>query len=247
MALQYPLKNDTVTGLGKFKVVDASGADVGPIITMPMPAGLTFTDAASYENAETGILGNFIPSGGEQTGQEEQAVGDNLTKEGAKKLGKSILAKVTGNRGRLALGETPNPNTRALFKQVNMRTFQVAYKMMPTSEDEANNIKDIVKAFRAELYPESSGSGGPNFEITYKFPNRFRIRFYLGTSEQGRFEVEPKLLDAYLTNVTVAYNSSSQAVMAQRGSGLNFSETDLNLTFLESKTLFGSDVRNKGH
>ena len=246
MALQYPLKNDTVTGLGKFKVVDANGDDAGPIITMPMPAGLTFTDAASYENAETGILGNFIPSGGEQTGQEEQAVGDNLTKEGAKKLGKSILAKVTGNRSRLLLGETPNPNTRALFKQVNMRTFQVAYKMMPTSEDEANNIKDIVKAFRTELYPESTGSGGPNFEIAYKFPNRFRIRFYLGTTD-GRFEVEPKLLDAYLTNVTVAYNSSSQAVMAQRGSGLNFSETDLNLTFLESKTLFGSDVRNKGH
>ena len=247
MALQYPLKNDTVTGLAKFKVVNSNGGIVGPTITMPLPAGLTFTDAAAYENAETGLVGNFIPSGGEQTNQEQQATADNLSLERGMKISTDLLTKVTGNRTRLALGKTPNPNTRALFKQVNLRTFQVAFKMMPTSEDEANNIKDIVKAFRAELYPESSGSGGPNFEITYKFPNRFRIRFYLGTSEQGRFEVEPKLLDAYLTNVTVAYNSSSQAVMAQRGSGLNFSETDLNLTFLESKTLFGSDVRNKGH
>lgn len=246
MALQYPLKNDTVTGLSKFKVVNSDGGVVGPTITMPLPAGLTFTDAATYENADTGLVGNFIPSGGEQTGEEQQATADGLSIATGMRIGTDLLSKVTGNRTRLALGKTPNPNTRALFKQVNLRTFQVAFKMIPTSEKEGNDIKDIVKAFRAELYPESSGGGGSNFEIAYLFPNRFRIRFYLGTSD-GRFEVEPKLLDAYLTNVTVAYNSSTQAVMAERGSGLNFSETDLNLTFLESKTLFGSDVRNKGH
>ena len=114
--------------------------------------------------------------------------------------------------------------------------------MIPTSEREASNIKEIVNAFRAELYPESTGETDGDLEIAYLFPNRFRIRFYLGNHE-GRFEVEPRLLDAYLTNMTTTYNSTSQAVFSEAGGNLNFSETDISLTFLESKTLFSRDVR----
>lgn len=244
MALIYPEKQDRLHGLAKFKVVNGKGREIGPTITLPLPANLTFTDGAAYENAELGMFANmFAPDTQSDAGQADmQAAADNLTKEKGIRITTDILSKVTGNRTRAALGKTPNPNTRALFKQVNLRTFQVNYKMIPTTMSEAENIKQIVKAFRAELYPESTGETDGDLEIAYLFPNRFKIRFYLGSSE-GRFEVEPRLLDAYLTNMTTSYNSTSQAVFSEMGTNMNFSETDISMTFLESKTLFSRDVR----
>ena len=248
MALQYPVKTARLHGISKFKVVNQDGDPAGPEIILPLPLGLAFMDAASYENADLGLVGNFIPAGGEQKeGQEQQATGDKLTVANGMRITTDLLSKVTGNRTRAALGKTPNPNTRALFKQVNLRTFQISFKMIPSSNEEAENIKEIVKAFRAELYPESTGeSVGDDFEIAYLFPNRFRIRFYLGPNDKGRYEVKPKLLDAYLTNMTTSYNSGSAAIMAEKGEKFSFSETDISLTFLESKTLFSKNVREDG-
>lgn len=243
--LQYPEKTTRLNGIAKFKVVNSDGDDVGPIITLPLPVGLAFMDAAAYENADLGMVGNFIPSGGEKTEEEQQATADKLSVQNGMRITTDILSKVTGNRSRAAMGKTPNPNTRALFKQVNLRTFQVNYKMIPSSQKEAQNIKDIVEAFRAELYPTSTGEAfGDDFELAYYFPNRFRIRFYLGPEDEGRYEVKPKLLDAYLTNMTTTYNSSGGGIMAQDGKDYSFSETDISLTFLESKTLFSRDVRD---
>jgi hypothetical protein len=245
--LQYPEKTTRLHGLAIFKTVDGDGNLLNTTIKLPLPAGLAFTDAAAYENADLGLVGNFIPAGGEQTEQEQQATADKLTVANGMRITTDLLSKVTGNRTRAAMGKTPNPNTRALFKQVNLRTFQISFKMIPSSSTEAEKIKKIVKAFRQELYPTSTGeSVGDDFEIAYLFPNRFRIRFYLGPDEE-RYEVEPKLLDAYLTNMTTQYNSGGQAVMAEAGGNLSFSETDISLTFLESKTLFSRDVRNEGY
>lgn len=249
MALIYPTDQERLHGLAKFKVVNGKGKEIGPTITLPLPANLTFTDGASYENAELGMFANmFAPdTQGEEAQEAQQQAADKLTKEYGVRITTDILSKVTGNRTRAALGKTPNPNTRALFKQVNLRTFQVNYKMIPTSEREASNIKDIVNAFRAELYPESTGETEGDLEIAYLFPNRFRIRFYLGSQDKSRFEIEPKLLDAYLTSMTTSYNSTSQAVFSEAGGNLNFSETDISMTFLESKTLFSRDVRRNGN
>jgi hypothetical protein len=245
MALDYPEDKDRLHGIAKFKVVTGKGLELGPTITLPIPANLTFTDGAAYENAELGMFANmFAPD--TQGVEQDQAAADGMSKEKGVRITTDLLTKVTGNRTRAFLGKTPNPNTRALFKQVNLRTFQVNYKMIPTSEREARNIKDIVNAFRSELYPESTGETDGDLEIAYLFPNRFRIRFYLGNRE-GRFEVEPKLLDAYLTSMTTSYNSSSQAVFSEAGGNFNFSETDISMTFLESKTLFSRDVRFKGN
>ena len=244
MALTYPSDQNRLHGLAKFKVVNGLGSTTGVTITLPLPVNLTFTDGVAYENAELGMFANmFAP---DPQGQETQETADAMTKEKGVRISTDILSKVTGNRTRAFLGKTPNPNTRALFKQVNLRTFQINYKMIPTSEREARDIKDIVKAFRQELYPESTGETDGDLEIAYFFPNRFRIRFYLGNTE-GRYEVEPKLLDAYLTNMTTSYNSTSQAVFSEAGGNFNFAETDISLTFLESKTLFSRDVRRNGN
>ena len=244
--LQYPEKTTRLNGIAKIRAYDGKGVIAGPMITLPMPVGLQFTDAAAYENADLGMVGNLIdPGGDKQAEQPPESTEDAFTLANAARISTDLLTKVTGNRTRAALGKTPNPNTRALFKQVNLRTFQLSYKMIPSSASEAESIEAIVEEFRKELYPQSTGETvGDNFELAYLFPNRFRIRFYLGNADDARYEVKPKLLDAYLTNMTTQYNAAGGAVFAEEGNKLNFSETDISLTFLESRTLFSRDVRN---
>ena len=237
--LQYPEKTTRLNGIAKIRVVDNTGFPAGPMITLPMPVGLQFTDASVYENAETGMGGNLI--GDPNADKILKSAAENITAEEGKRIGKDMLAKAGGNKVRLGMGRTPNPNTRALFKQVNLRTFQLTYKMIPSSASEAESIDAIVEEFRKELYPQSTSSDG--IELAYLFPKQFRIRFYLGNADQPKYEVKPKLLDAYLTNMTTQYNAAGGAVLAEKGKKLNFSETDISLTFLESRTLFSRDVR----
>jgi hypothetical protein len=238
--LQYPEKTTRLNGIAKIRVVDNTGFPAGPMITLPMPVGLSFGDGVAYENAEMGMGGNLI--GDPNAGKILKSAAENITVEEAQRIGKDMLAKAGGNKTRAGMGRTPNPNTRALFKQVNLRTFQLTYKMIPSSASEAESIDAIVEEFRKELYPQSTSSDG--IELAYLFPKQFRIRFYLGSNtDEPKYEVKPKLLDAYLTNMTTQYNAAGGAVLAEKGKKLNFSETDISLTFLESRTLFSRDVR----
>lgn len=240
-ALQYPEKVNRLPGIAKFFVVDKNGNRISPDpIILPMPAGLQITDGAAYENAELGMIGAAL---GTQDDKTLEGIAERLSKANGRTISTAVVAKVGGNRARVALGETPNPNTRALFKQVNLRSFQISYKMMPSSAKEANNIRAITKAFRKELYPSSTGKlDEEDFEISYKDPNRFQIMLYLGNSEFGpKFQVKPRLKDAYLTNMTTAFGST---VFAENGSSLDFAETTISMTFMEANTLFSRDVGN---
>jgi hypothetical protein len=242
MALVYPEKDSRLPGYATFTVYNGNGGREGPQIVLPLPQGLTYQDAASYENADLGLKGLAVvsPRDGQEetTNTSEAATADNPNKKsiGQKAL-EDIAIRFGGNLGRAGVGSAPNPNTRAIFKQINMRTFQVAYKMLPTSPREADTCKDIVEAFRTELYPEAEGYS-ENFITAFKFPNLFRIRFYVGGIEQ-----KPKLLDAYLTNMTTTYNSSTNAILAKDGGSFSFSEIDISMTFLEFRALFKDDIK----
>ena len=237
-------------GIAKFKVVDGKLNDVSasPQITLPLPADLAFADGADYENAELGSIGAQFADG--NVGGAMGSLFDTIKNGGGGDVARSVLAKFTGNRTRAKLKTTPNPNTRAMFKQVNIRTFEFSYKFIPTSAKEANEVKRIVKAFRSELYPtDASGDDNDGFKISYNFPNRYQIKFFLGDEEEGRFEIEPKLLPCYLTSVSVKYNTAN---VLREGSGsttgqLAFAETSLSMSFREDKTLLSTNIRKEGY
>ena len=238
-ALQYPETVNRLPGIAKFYVIDKDNNKVDPDpIILPLPVGLQISDGAAYENAELGMVGAALQTQDDKT---LDGIATRLSKANSRTITSAVVAKVGGNRARVGLGQTPNPNTRALFKQVNLRSFQISYKMMPSSAKEANNIRAITKAFRKELYPTSTGeTDEEDFELSYKDPNRFRIMFYLGNSSGGpKYQVKPRLKDAYLTTMTTAFGP---AVFAENGSKLDFSETTISMTFLEANTLFSRDV-----
>ena len=132
-----------------------------------------------------------------------------------------------------------NPNKRVLFKSVNLRTFQFSFTLIPTSPAEAEAVKQIVKQFRTELYPEEINvtAGGTTIPFGYKFPNRFKISFV----HAGR-PIATKLKPAYLDNITTTYNRGGAGFFPDG----NFTETTISLSFKEYKTLSKRDIVEGG-
>ena len=254
--LTYPRNEDRLASHITLDVIDGQLNNVGPQFKLPLPQGLSIGDAATYENADLGLKGSAISGahGGsgavdalEKMEAEEKAAetaaADELDgktpapnkKATAGKVVDDLISRFGGNLGRLAVGVSPNPNTRAVFRQVNLRSFQLAFKMIPEDTGEAQNIKDIVEEFRTQLYPEAQGYGeGEEFVTAFKFPNLFHMRVHLG----GSVVKELEFLPAYLTAMSTTYNGSTNAILAKDGGSFSFFETDINLTFMEYRALF---------
>lgn len=225
-----------------------------PIVDIYLPLGLQIRDNVAYENMDLGGLGAGAQEGltsgvGAIKGMIEAgtktlaagltgAAGQGLTALGAVKLASKVpgIGDEAGGAAKLAGQVTTNPNTRVLFKQVNMRDFAFTFKFIPTSQKEAEQVKQIIKLFRSELYPEDIVlplSGESSISVGYKFPNKFQIRvLYDGQ------HVATKLKPCFLRDVSVTYNNTA---MSMHSDG-NFSEIEMTLAFQETRTLNKKDV-----
>lgn len=124
---------------------------------------------------------------------------------------------------------TTNPNVRTLFESVVPRAFSYQFKMVAKSQDEAEEIKRIIKFFRKEIYPETIRLGNDqSIPFGYVFPNIFRISI-----EHRSKQVASKILPAYLRSVGTSYN---QTGMGFHSDG-NFVDVDITLDFIESTTM----------
>jgi len=252
MALTYPLEDQNQTpGFVRFTPCDLFGTPLAreQIVQLYLPPSIQFADGANYEGFEMGVSGAIAI---DTMNKGETDVG---------KVGASIKSQVEGLGGNLDAGtiigkmadfvplaptqavsgglrKATNPNTRVLFKSVALRTFQFSFKMMPTSEAEAEQIEQIVLSFRKQLYPTiSGGSGGNGVSIGYEYPDMYLIQMTLGNRE-----VPPKVKPSFLTAVSTNFNGSSGALLASNGGNQTWSEVDIALSFGEGVTLNKSDV-----
>jgi hypothetical protein len=145
-----------------------------------------------------------------------------------------------GPAGAIARGTrvAVNPNTRSLFRAVNLREFSFTFKMIATSAREAEEIKKIIAFFRKELYPEEIEVGIDGFSgsLAYRMPNLFGIEFRYNSNQQIATKIKP----SYLRNFTASYNPSGMG-MHEDG---NFLETDITMSFVEDTTLSRQDINN---
>lgn len=127
------------------------------------------------------------------------------------------------------------PNFRTLFENVGVRPFSFDFKMIATNAQEAREIKNIIKMFRTELYPEKIPIGASGVPLAYKFPNVFEIRV------KNRFGDEPgfRFQRCYLKDVTTTFNEAAQS-MYNDG---QFIEASLSLQFIEIVALDKDKIR----
>lgn len=225
-------------------------------VTLYMPSSVTVNDNLSYDNADTGIGGMMLNAAGSSANAGEFI--DKL-KDNAKPLAQRAtthamtqMAQSKGMAGGAAAqalinaGEVANPHTQMLFKSPALRQFTFNFKMVPRSLAEAKQIIEIVKFFRVAAYPElsngTSPQGGTIDMATFKFPDIFQIKYI--TTKNGKENPNmTKIVDSYLTSVTVTYNPSAPVFF---DNGMP-SEIDLTLAFQESKALNRGMIMKGGY
>ena len=240
MALVFPENRDMYEGVINFTVVkggesDSSTERPAGTCTLYMPVGLQIADKVEYENAQLGAIGAAMGN----VADPNAAASEGNLADTAKSLVASAVAKFSDRAGQAARARSltaPNPNTRALFKQVSLRQFQFTFKLIPTSKSEAENIPQIIKYFREEMYPENITFN--DLALGYKFPNKFKIEFQTGGSN-----IVTKISDCYLEAFQTNYNPSNAAFMQSGDGPSHFSETDISLTFMEARTLSKTDIQ----
>jgi len=225
--------------------------NTGRSVKLYLPTGLAYRDTVNYENFDLGGMGagaeaalksggsvaKSIFDGGVQT--LSAAFGGAANKEVATlatvKLAAALPDEVSG-AFKSAGQVTSNPNTRVLFKSVNLREFAFQFKFIATSQREAEEVKQIIKFFRTELYPENikiDVAEDQQISIGYRFPNKFKIEvLYNGE------HVATKIKPCFLRDVNVTYNPTTSA-MHDDG---NFQEIEMSLAFQETRTLSREDI-----
>lgn len=225
--------------------------DIGSI-QLYLPPEIQFQDGVAYDevsfnsiagraalSAVEGGGGSFSTAGALGRFEETaRSLLDGLRGQSVGDIARLVATRVALNAGEEVSGITSiatqtslNPNKRVLFKSVNLRAFQFSFTLIPTSQAEAEAIKAIVKQFRTELYPEEIAVEGIPFG--YKFPNRFIISFF-----HGENQIAYKLQPAYLTDITTSFNQGGRGFFEDG----NFTETTINLSFKEYKTLKKQDI-----
>ena len=253
------VKDNLSTFMGGFKFLPVKQA---PVVDMYFPLSFTYVDTAQYENASLGITGTVGAAAAEAgagvlgsvlasmkegaTSTFDAFMGNKQMSEGVARVAAARAIDVSGalfNQGfRNALTlqnrTVVNPNIRALFRGVALREFTFQFKMIAESAGEAETVRQIVKHFRKEMYPDSFSANlanGVSADLGYKFPNVFKITFKHRGAENKKL---PQIKYCYLRNVSHSINPTG-GTFRRDGQA---SEIDLTLSFIEYKTLTRKDI-----
>lgn len=123
----------------------------------------------------------------------------------------------------IATGMAANPKKEQAFKNVDFRTFSFEYQFSPRSEQEAQNVLNIIRAFKYHMHPEFKTSN----EFLYLYPSEFDITYYKGERENLSIH---RHTSCVLTEMNVNY--TPQGVFSTFPNGMP-TQIQVSLTFRE--------------
>ena len=153
------------------------------------------------------------------------ALGANITPD-------QLLARTTG--------EILNPNLELLFNGPTLRSFRFSFKMTPRSQEEADEIKNIIRCFKQNMAPKvgsgnaaiNKAGGGNTFLRT---PNVFELRYRQGAGEHkflNRFK------QCFLENISVNYTADGTYATYPDGTPVSMV---MDLSFKEIEPVYDVD------
>lgn len=236
-------------------------------IMLPLTQNLIFSDNAVYQSVDLGVVAGGVESlaGGSGISLDDGKLGYAATSLAAQKLASLIgpalgaaagsLGKVPGSligavAGSGATDQFGNaiqsatrvasaPNERTLFQRMNIRKFNFNFRMVAMSESEAKEIKNIIKAFRTEMYPEKISISESGLPLAYTFPNVFEIEIKNRSGNNPAFKIQR----CYLESVNTTFNSTGNGMYH----GDYFIEVNVQLGFTEIAALDKLKIKNEGY
>lgn len=133
--------------------------------------GLNPVDLALY-----GISSGAVNGSPEQVQSVLSQLGTSITKDPnvQKAITLYLKQKAVGVEGLLSRfsGAIVNPNLELLFQGVQLRPFNFTFRLSPRDDDEAKQVKNIIRAFKEAMTPQVA-SGGLFLATPYVFDIKY--------------------------------------------------------------------------
>ena len=235
-----------------------------PQILLYMPQDIQDAFSAKWEGKKFGALTTGIIAAAGQEGSIEKLkkAGNTLDKaldksmvESAASIVTGLAQKITGDQisagdlfGGIS-GVVRNPNVEVLFQSMELRTFDLTFKMSPFDDQDSLRIEAIIKIFKQAMLPQYSlGTdvevfGQKNDALQAGFiqvPKVCAVNFMRG-SQRNRFL--PRYKMCAITDVNVNYTPDNVYATIDRNMPV---ATELKISFMETKLVFSEDVQERG-
>ena len=210
-------------------------------IAMYMPASIQVSYKTTYDDEAIGGLAAAAASVYQVTkggGSFGDALKDQLGNiaEDAKKKGLKVALDiadglgVTGAKAALEIttGAVIADRMELAFKNVDRRSFEYTFKMIPKNSRETEEIRKIIFAFKANMLPEMLE--GRNRD-TMTVPNTFNIQYMYKGKENDYVH---RVSECFLDNVSVTYGGDRYKTFEPHADdGAPPVETSISLSFKE--------------
>lgn len=131
-------------------------------------------------------------------------------------------------------GVAANPKKEQLFKNVDFRTFSFSYQFFPRDAAEAENVMQIIKAFKLHMHPEYKDSQ----HFLYIYPSEFDIFYYQNGKENMNLH---RHTSCVLTDMNISY--APQGIFATFENGMP-TQINVQLQFKELALLSKESVQD---
>ena len=204
-------------------------------ITLYMPPQVQFTYGAEYTDTGIGVSAKTVAGlyDAYREGRLEQHIRGGAS--GAREFFRDRLlvaadALVQGAKAtyEMVQGVAITDRLELIFKGVPKRGFEYTFKMIPKNVAEAEEIRKIVFAFKANMLPEFKG--GDRAGRSMRVPNTFDIKYMYHTGENDWL---PKVSTCVLETMNVAYGGERYKTFHAVEDGAPPVETTVTLSFKE--------------
>ena len=262
--------NENLAAYNRGGVLTEDYEKVGlPQLMLYMPSDIQDAYKADWQGKAFGSItsGLLAAAGTEGVGNKlksalktANSAAQNLPVNAAAGLITNLAKGVTGDQinasdvfGGIS-GVIKNPNVELLFQKMNLRTFDLTFKMSPYDAQEGENIRNIVNTFKKAMLPSydlgdrkvfgfeknqnSFGSGGdPALNASFiAVPSVCYVQFMHGGD---RNTYVPKYKMCAITDVGVNYTPDGNFATFQGGAPV---ATELKISFMETKLIFAEDI-----
>ena len=213
-------------------------------IAMYMPQQVNVTYGANYTDTEMGALteealnaynnaiGGRFRSAFENVLNMDQGIAEQLQKGLLASIG--VIPGFGGAREAFEAkeGAIISDRLELAFKGINKRVFQYTFKMIPKNAQEADEIRKIVFAFKANMLPEFVGGNRAGRRLVV--PNTFDISYmYVGAENDYLHKISTCVLE----NMNVTYGGDRYKTFEGREDGAPPVETTITLNFKEMELI----------
>ncbi len=201
-----------------------------PTVKTSYKSNYTDTSIAGFASNAIGAIKEMSDSGKVSSPEVKEKLtaavtqaAESTVRGAARELGGGVIEQLEMQRG-----EIISDRMELAFKGIDKRTFDYTFKMMPRSKAEADEIAEIIYAFKFHMLPELGD--GDKTGRNLKVPSTFDIQYMYVNQENNYLH---KISTCYLSSMDVSYGGSKYVTYDGNADGAPPVETEITLQFQE--------------